>query len=185
MVGVLANQAMNYFISGEVPKRIGNAHPNIVPYQAFAVADGHLMVAAGNDAQYAKFCGVLGRPELAKAFDYATNAQRVAHRATLVPILREAVSTWARDELLAQLATAGVPAGPINSVEDVFRHPQVLARGMRVDIPTPGIAGAAVPGLRSPLRLSASPLQLGRPAPRLGEHTEAVRRELGLEVGGR
>jgi crotonobetainyl-CoA:carnitine CoA-transferase CaiB-like acyl-CoA transferase len=185
MVGVLANQALNYFVSGKAPHRIGNAHPNIVPYQTFAVADGHVMVAIGSDPQYAKFCGILGRPELATDPVYATNAQRVAHRAVLVPVLRDALATWMRDELLARLEAAGVPAGPINTIEDVFRDPQVIARGMRLEIPAEGVVGGAVPGLRSPLKLSASPLQVGLPAPRLGEHTRAVRRELGLETGGR
>jgi crotonobetainyl-CoA:carnitine CoA-transferase CaiB-like acyl-CoA transferase len=185
MVGVLANQALNYFVSGKAPHRIGNAHPNIVPYQAFAVADGHVMVAVGSDAQYVRFCGTLGRPELATDPAYATNALRVAHRATLIAIIREALATWTRDKLLERLGTAGVPAGPINTLEEVFCDPQVLARGMRLEIPAAGVAGGTLPGLRSPLKLSGSPLQLGRPAPRLGEHTESVRRELGLAAGER
>jgi crotonobetainyl-CoA:carnitine CoA-transferase CaiB-like acyl-CoA transferase len=184
MVGVLANQALNYFVSGKTPHRIGNAHPNIVPYQAFAVADGHVMVAVGSDAQYVRFCCTLGQPELATDPAYATNAQRVANRTRLVGIIRETLVAWTRDELLARLEAAGVPAGPINTLEDVFCDPQVLARGMRLEIPAAGVAGGTLPGLRSPLKLSGSPLQVGRPAPRLGEHTECVRRELGLAAGG-
>jgi crotonobetainyl-CoA:carnitine CoA-transferase CaiB-like acyl-CoA transferase len=185
MVGVLANQALNYFVSGNVPHRIGSAHPNIVPYQTFAVADGHVMLAVGSDAQYAKLCEILGRRELATDPAYASNADRVVRRATLVPKLRDALAVRARDDLLARLETAGVPAGPINTIEDVFRDPQVLARGMRFQMQAEGVAGGMLPGLRSPLKLSVSALQIGRPAPRLGEHTGAVRRELGLTASGR
>lgn len=180
MVGALANQALNYFASGTAPRRMGNAHPNIVPYQAFPVADGHVIVAVGTDTQYVKFCDVLGRADLANDPAYASNAQRVANREALVTRLRDVLASWRRDELLARLEAAGVPAGPINTIEDVFRDPQVISRGMRLALPSPGIEGGTLPGLRTPLKLSASPLQFGRPSPTLGEHDEAVRRELNL-----
>lgn len=180
MVSVLANQALNYLVSGEVPHRMGTAHPNIVPYQAFAVADGYVMVAVGNDAQYQRFCGVLGRPELAVDVRYVANAGRVEHRSTLVPQLCAILGNWQRDQLLARLEAVGVPAGPINTVAEVFDDPQVLHRAMRVDLPAPGIAGGTVPSVRTPIRFSAAELALGRPSPGLGQHTEEVRRELGL-----
>jgi len=180
MVAVLANQSMNYLVSGQVPRRLGNAHPNIVPYQTFAVADGHVMVAVGNDAQYRRFCEVLGRPDLATDERYAANADRVRHRATLVPELAALLGAWPRDALLGRLEAVGVPAGPINTVADVFADPQVIHRHMRVDLPAPGVAGGSVPSVRTPIRFSGAQLALGRPSPRLGQHTDEIRRELGL-----
>jgi crotonobetainyl-CoA:carnitine CoA-transferase CaiB-like acyl-CoA transferase len=180
MVGVLANQAMNYLVSGEVPRRYGNAHPNIVPYQVFAVADGHIMLAVGNDGQYQRLCRILDAPTLANDSRYATNEGRVTHRAELVPALGAVLARRHRDELLAALAENAVPAGPINTVADVFADPQVVARGLVLSLPAPGVAGGHLPGIRTPIVFSSSELALGRPAPRLGEHTEAVRRELGL-----
>jgi crotonobetainyl-CoA:carnitine CoA-transferase CaiB-like acyl-CoA transferase len=182
MVGVLANQALNYFVSGDVPRRIGNAHPNIVPYQTFAVSDGHIMIAVGNDAQYAKLCAVLERPDLANDQNYRTNAGRVTHRARLIPQLLGEFGRWKRDALLGRLEAAEVPAGPINTLEDVFRDPQIAARKMRLDFPSESVAGGVVAGLRTPIRLSASSLCLDRASPRLGEHTAAVAQELGLKV---
>jgi len=180
MVGVLANQAMNYLVSGEVPRRYGNAHPNIVPYQVFAVADGHIMLAVGNDGQYQRLCAILDAPALANDPRYSTNEGRVTHRGELVPALGAFLARRHRDELLAALAEKAVPAGPINTVSDVFADPQVVARGLVLSLPAPGVAGGHLPGIRTPIVFSSSQLALGRPAPRLGEHTEQVRRELGL-----
>jgi crotonobetainyl-CoA:carnitine CoA-transferase CaiB-like acyl-CoA transferase len=178
MVGVLANQALNYFVSGVAPRRIGSAHPNIVPYQSLPVRDGHIMLAVGSDAQFEKFCAVIGQSGLAVDARYATNSVRVQNRSTLISTLRAELKEWARDDLLSKLNDAGVPSGPINTLEDVFRDPQVLARKLRIDLP---IAGGRVPGIRTPIRMSSSALRLDRGAPRLGEHTVAVAREIGIE----
>ena len=182
MVGVLANQALNYFVSGTAPHRIGNAHPNIVPYQTFPTSDGHVMVAVGSDSQFAKLCSLLARPDIAMDGRYVTNELRVRNRGALIPMLRQELMAWKRDELLTKLAALGVPAGPINTIADVFSDPQVRAREMRVDFDRPDIAGGKLSGLRTPVRFSASQLCLDRPAPRLGEHTDAVAHELGIEL---
>jgi crotonobetainyl-CoA:carnitine CoA-transferase CaiB-like acyl-CoA transferase len=171
---VLANQAMNYLASGLVPKRMGNAHPNIVPYQVFPVSDGHVIVAVGNDGQFAKFVRVLGRPELARDERFRTNADRVKNRAVLVPLLTDLLLETKRDALLAALAPEGVPAGPINTVADVFADPQVVARRMRVDLPAAVAKGGSIPTVRSPIVLDGEPLVAERPSPGLGEHTEDV-----------
>ncbi|MBP1805277.1 CaiB/BaiF CoA transferase family protein [Rubellimicrobium aerolatum] len=160
---VTANQAMNYLASGVAPRRMGNAHPNIVPYQVFACADGHAIVAVGNDAQFRRLCALLGLEALGTHPDYATNPHRLAHRDALVPVLQEAVLRLTRDDLLAACEAQGVPAGPINDMADVFADPQVVARRLRIE---PG----GVPGVRSPIVLSDAPLSLDRPSPRLGEH---------------
>lgn len=173
MTGVLANQAMNYLASGVAPKRLGNAHPNIAPYQTFAVADGHLIVAVGNDRQFARFCAVLGLDELAGDERFSTNAARVANRQALSSLLGEQTSNWRRDELLAALEAATVPAGPINNVADVFADPQFVHRGMKIE--PDGIGG-----IRTPITFGQSKLTLERRAPKLGEHTQEVRAELGL-----
>ncbi|MBL0407623.1 CoA transferase [Microvirga aerilata] len=171
---VLANQAMNYLASGQAPRRMGNAHPNIVPYQVFPVADGHVIVAVGNDGQFARFVSVLGRPELAQDERFSTNAGRVGHRAALVPLLTELTLQTTRDALLAALEGKGVPAGPINTVADVFADPQVIARGMKIDLPSPLARGGAIPSVRSPIVMNGQPMAASRPSPRLGEHTEEV-----------
>jgi crotonobetainyl-CoA:carnitine CoA-transferase CaiB-like acyl-CoA transferase len=177
MVGVLANQAVNYFVSGVAPRRMGSAHPNIVPYQTLPVRDGHIMLAVGSDAQFEKFCAAIGRTDLARDARYETNAARVQNRAALIDTLREELKEWARDDLLTKLNDMGVPAGPINTVEEVFRDQQVLARKLRIDMPR---AGGGLDGIRTPIRMSSSGLKLDRPAPRLGEHTAAVAREFGI-----
>ncbi|MCD6069569.1 MAG: CoA-transferase [Microvirga sp.] len=171
---VLANQAMNYLASGKPPRRMGNAHPNIVPYQVFPVADGHVIVAVGNDGQFARFVQVLGRPELAQDERFRSNAGRVGNRAELVPILTELTLKTTRDALLSALEKQGVPAGPINTVADVFDDPQVIARGMRIDLPSPAAQGGAIPSVRSPIVMNGEPMAAGRPSPRLGEHTDEV-----------
>ena len=167
MTGVLANQAMNFLASGNVPKRLGNAHPNIAPYQTFAVADGHLIVACGNDGQFARLAGLLGLGELAADARFATNAARVANRAVLSDTIEAKTRGWKRDDLLAALEKAGVPAGPINTVADVFADPQFIHRGMKI---TPD----GVPGIRTPITFSGTPLSLEQPSPRLGEHEGAT-----------
>jgi crotonobetainyl-CoA:carnitine CoA-transferase CaiB-like acyl-CoA transferase len=174
---VLANQAMNYLASGQVPRRMGNAHPNIVPYQVFPVSDGHVIIAVGNDGQFAKFVRVLGQPELARDERFLTNRDRVRNRAVLVPTITELMLRRQRDELLAALAPEGVPAGPINTVADVFADPQIVARRMRIDLPAAEAKGGAIPSVRSPILLDAEPVAASRPSPRLGEHTDEVLRD--------
>lgn len=159
-VGVLANQAMNYLLGGAVPHRLGNAHPNIVPYQVFAASDGHLIVACGNDRQFAALCGVLGL-DLAGQPDYATNPARVANRDVLVPVLARALAGHDRAGLIAALERAGVPAGPINDVAEALADSQLAARGM-------AISPEGIAGLRTPIAFSRSPLKLGRAGPVLG-----------------
>jgi crotonobetainyl-CoA:carnitine CoA-transferase CaiB-like acyl-CoA transferase len=171
-VAWLANQGMNYLISGQSPRRQGTAHPNIVPYQAFATADGHLMLAVGNDRQFASLCTIAGRPELATDERFRTNASRVAHRAVLVPELAVLLRGRTTAEWLAALSPASVPCGPINDLAAVFAEPQVRHRALRFELPHP-LAGR-VPQIRSPVRYSRSALEYSRPPPLLGEHTDAV-----------
>jgi crotonobetainyl-CoA:carnitine CoA-transferase CaiB-like acyl-CoA transferase len=181
-VGVLAFQALNYLVSGEVPKRIGNTHPNIVPYQVFPVADGHIIIATGNDAQFVRLCGILGDPQLAGVPAYKDNKGRLAHRAELVGKLCALTARMQRDELLAKLEAAGLPAGPINDLEQVFTDPQVLHRGMRLELENPAAEGGKSPGIRTPIVLDGTPMASDRPAPRLGEHTAEILREIGEEA---
>jgi glutaryl-CoA transferase len=171
---VLANQAMNYLASGKAPRRMGNAHPNIVPYQVFPVADGHVIVAVGNDGQFARFVAVLGRPELAQDERFGSNAGRVGHRAELAPLLTGLTLAFTREDLLSALEKQGVPAGPINTVADVFADPQVIARGMKIDLPSEAARGGAIPSVRSPIVMDGQPMAAQRPSPRLGEHTSEV-----------
>ena len=161
-LAVLANQATNYLLGGVVPHRLGNAHPNIVPYQLFPASDGHLIIACGNDRQFAALCRVLGQEGLAQDPDYATNPARVANRARLVPVLAGATARLTRAELIAALEKAGVPGGPVNDVAEALADPQVAARGLR-------IAPEGIAGLRSPMRFSRSPLVTDRAAPALGQ----------------
>ncbi|WP_298958242.1 CaiB/BaiF CoA-transferase family protein [uncultured Roseibium sp.] len=182
-VGVLANQALNYFVSGNTPKRLGNAHPNIVPYQVFPVADGHLIIAVGNDGQFVRLCDVLGCPELPKRTEFASNAARVAARDELVPLLTAAMAGYRRDDLLNALEKEGVPAGPINSVEDVFNDEQVRHRGLKVELPAPQAATGSVSSVRTPISFKNGNLVLEKAAPALGEHTEEILKELGLQSG--
>jgi crotonobetainyl-CoA:carnitine CoA-transferase CaiB-like acyl-CoA transferase len=178
-VGVLANQALNYLISGVVPKRIGNAHPNIVPYQVFAVADGHIIIATGNDNQFAKLCALLGEPKLAEEPRYRTNADRLQNREALITRLSALIKRWSRAELLAKLEAVQVPAGPINPLDQVFADPQVLHRGIRIDRPSPRAKGGTIPGVRTPITIDGKPMAAERPSPQLGEHTAEILREIG------
>src|SRR5690554_5254377 len=154
-VAMLANQNMNYLTTGQAPRRAGNAHQNLVPYQVFAAQDGHLIVAVGNDTQFQAYCRVIGQPGLSSDRRFARNEGRVVHREVLIPILAEAMKRRPRDEWLLALEQAGVPAGPINTLEQVYQNPQVKARGLLQMVPHP-VAGH-VPTVASPMRLSASP----------------------------
>ena len=178
-VGVLANQAMNYLASGVAPKRIGNAHPNIVPYQVFPVADGHIIIATGNDSQYGKLVAVLGEPELAKNPEYLVNKDRLQNRPVLIARLMELTKKFKRDDLLEKLEAVGVPAGPINTLDQVFEDPQVVHRGMRINPPSADAKAGSIPGVRTPIVLDGAPMAAERPAPRLGEHTAEILREIG------
>ena len=179
IVGTLAFQALNYLVSGEVPKRIGNSHPNLVPYQEFPVADGRIVIATGNDAQYTKLCGILGAPELAEAEAYKDNKGRVTQRAELVDKLCALTARMKREELLDKLEAAGIPAGPINDLQQVFADPQVVHRGMRLELKSPEAKGGIIPGVRTPIVLDGEPMASERPSPRLGEHTAEILREIG------
>jgi len=163
MSGVLANQSMNYLVSGQSPTRMGNKHPNIAPYQTFPVNDGHLIIAVGNNQQFVRLCGVLSLNDIAIDDRFISNAQRIAHRDELEAVITSKTVQWSREDLLSALEKAVVPAGPINTVSDVFRDPQFKARGMQ-------IAPDGIPGVRTPLRFSDAQLALSKRAPRLGEH---------------
>ena len=178
-VGTLAFQALNYLVSGELPKRIGNAHPNLVPYQEFPVADGRIIIATGNDAQFVKLCGILGAPELAQDPTYKDNKGRVEHRAELVAKLCALTSPMKREDLLDKLEAAGIPAGPINDLQQVFADPQVVHRGMRLELKSPAAKGGVIPGIRTPIMMDGAPMASARPSPRLGEHTAEILREIG------
>lgn len=171
-VACLANQAMNYRTSGNVPQRLGNAHPNIVPYQVFPSADGHLIIAVGNDAQYARFCNVLGRDDLVMDTRFITNAGRVKHRTLLIPQLAECLLTQSCSYWLSALEEVGVPCGPINDIDQVFADPQVIAREMAVDLPHP--TAGEVPLVANPIRFSETPVEYHSAPPSLGDDTEAV-----------
>lgn len=180
-VAMMAVMNMNYLVSGTAPGRAGNAHQNIVPYQVFACADGHLILAVGNDAQFARFCEVAGKPEWARDPNYAVNAERVQRRDVLVPMIEAVLRTRAQASWLTALEAVGVPCGPINRLDQVFADPQLRARGMRIDLPHP-LAGT-VPQVGNPLHFSATPVAYTRAPPLLGEHTSVVlSRRLGLSA---
>ncbi|MGE0563457.1 MAG: CaiB/BaiF CoA transferase family protein [Pseudolabrys sp.] len=178
-VGILANQAMNYLVSGKIPKRLGNAHANIVPYQEFPTADGHIIIATGNDGQFHKLCDVLGAPEISKNPDYKDNVGRLTQRDKIIGELTAYTKKMNRDDLLAKLEAVGVPAGPINDVEQVFNDPQVIHRGMKLDMPSKAAKKGSIPGVRTPIVIDGEPQSSGRPSPLLGEHTAEILREIG------
>jgi len=175
-MGVLANQNLNYLVSGIAPTRMGNAHPNIVPYEVLPVRDGHFILAVGNDGQFRKFCKVAGLNHLADDPAYASNAARVSNRVALRELIVPALAVFDRDELLAALEAAGVPAAPVNNIDQAFADPQAIARGMRLDLDDG--QGNLLPSVRAPILLSETPLTYSRPSPRLGHHTAEVLAEL-------
>ena len=167
-----ANQILNYFTSGKIPGRYGNAHANVVPYEVFATADGHVILAVGNDSQFASFCRIAGRPKLAADPRYAAMPGRIMNRVTLIPLLREIFSRRPSRQWIAELEAANVPCGPINDYREVFEDPQVRHRGLKVEIPHP--AGVPCPAVASPMRFSETPVEYPLPPPLLGEHTREV-----------
>ena len=171
-VATLANQAMNYLATGNNPQRLGNAHPNIVPYQVFATADGHIILAVGNDGQYQRFCQLAGEPQLGDNPDYASNALRVANRDVLIPQLQALISQQSTAWWLEELNRVGVPCGPICTIDEVFANPQIIARGMQLDLPHAGLGKAA--SVANPINFSATPIQYQHGAPMLGQHTDKV-----------
>jgi crotonobetainyl-CoA:carnitine CoA-transferase CaiB-like acyl-CoA transferase len=182
-VAMLANLGANFLVSGQPPQRAGNAHQNIVPYQVFEVADGHLIVAVGNDGQFARYCEVAGCPDVARDARYALNADRVRHRDTLIPLLAHRMRQRPRADWQTALDAAKVPCGPINDLAEVFADPQVLARGMALDVPHPHTDTLRL--VASPMKLSATPVSLRRPPPLLGQHTDEVLAEFGLAAAER
>ena len=179
-VACLANQAMNYLVSGEAPRRMGNGHPNIVPYQDFPTADGDMILAIGNDGQFARFCEIAGHAGWAGDERFATNPARVRHRAELIPLLRQTTVMKTTAAWIALLENAAVPCGPINDLAGVFADPQVVHRGLRVEMPH--AAGGTAPQVGNPIRFSATPVDYRRAPPLLGQDTEAVLRELGRDT---
>lgn len=171
-IASLANQAANYLVGGDVPRRMGNAHPNIVPYQDFPTADGYMIIAVGNDSQFASLCEAIDRPQWARDARFRTNPQRVKHRDELVESLRGMTLTRTTAQWVSMLEARGVPCGPINRMDQVFADPQVQARAMRLEMSHP-VAGK-VPLVANPIRMSETPVQYRHAPPTLGEHTEAV-----------
>ncbi|MGB7204991.1 MAG: CaiB/BaiF CoA-transferase family protein [Anderseniella sp.] len=172
MSAVLANQALNYLVSGTSPKRMGNAHPNIVPYQVFPSSDGHLIIATGSQPQWSKMCEVLGLDELIDDPRFKTNQDRVRNRDELALLISARTSQRPRDEMLKEFEAKFIPAGPINSVEDTFNDPQIQHRQLRIDVPDGD--GVMVPSVRTPIVFSESTLKLDKASPKLGEHTQEV-----------
>jgi len=171
-VATLANQAQNYLVTGEPPHRLGNSHPSIVPYRAFATRDGHIVLAVGNDGQFARFCAVAGRPELARDPRFATNAVRVRNRTDLESLLAGIIANRTSRDWIEALDAATVPCGPINDLRQVFADPQVRHRGMRIEAVHPSVG--TVPMVRSPIRFSETPVRVDTPPPLLGQHTAEV-----------
>jgi formyl-CoA transferase len=167
-----ANQIFNYFVSGNVPPRYGNAHANLAPYEVFPTADGHLILAAGNDGQWRNFCNAAGRPELAADPRFRTNPDRIRNRKELIRIVRDIMKERTRKDWIARLDAAGVPCGPINNYEEVFDDPQVRHRGLKIKTPHPQTG--SLPGIASPMRFSKTPVEYDLPPPLLGQHTREV-----------
>jgi crotonobetainyl-CoA:carnitine CoA-transferase CaiB-like acyl-CoA transferase len=180
-VATLANQAMNYLATGNNPKRLGNAHPNIVPYQAFQTADGHMILAIGNDTQFERFCRLAGKPELASDQRFQKNNGRVQNRDALIPQVSEIMRTRTTDWWLDQLNKKGIPCGPINNLDQVFANPQVQHRGMQLKLDHPGTGRVA--SVANPIQFSDTPIEYHQAPPMLGQHTDQVLSEvLGLDL---
>lgn len=177
-VATLANQAMNYLVGGKPPVRLGNAHPNIVPYEAFPTADGHIILAVGNDGQFARFCRLAGVPELAENPAFVTNSLRVENRDDLTPLVAELMTGQSSDWWLENLSDCGVPCGPINTLDKVFDDQQVKHRQMQIDLPHP--KGGTVPSVANPVKFSETPIEYNSAPPLLGQHTNDVLAGIGL-----
>jgi len=182
-IAMLANLGANYLVTGVAPQRAGNAHQNIVPYQVFEAADGHVILAVGNDAQFARFCEIADRPELARDARFVRNADRVRHREVLVPLLAELMRSRSKQTWLDALDAAKVPCGAINNLAEVFADPQVQAREMAVPVPHP--LSDSLRLVASPMKLSATPVQLRHPPPLLGQHTDDILAEIGVGAAER
>jgi formyl-CoA transferase len=176
----LINEGVNYLTSGVLPERRGNAHPNIVPYDAFACADGHFLLAVGNDAQFRRYCDVIGRAELGEDARFVTNLKRIENRAALMAEIEPAMKNFAKADLLAGLRAAKVPCGPINNIGEALGSDQAAARGAVMEMAAPDMAGGHLKLLANPLKLSATPVRYERPPPRFGQDTEAVLRAFGI-----
>ncbi len=172
IVAFNSNQILNYWISGDIPRRWGNAHINICPYEVFATSDGYIILAVGNDSQFRSFCQVAGLPELSNDARFVTNPLRLAHRSELVPIVREVIRTRSMARWIEDLEAANVPCGPINNMRQVFEDPHVQHRGMRVDIPHP--LSGTVPSVANPMRFSETPIEYKSAPPLLGQHTDDI-----------
>ena len=170
----LVNQGLNYLTSGISPVRAGNAHPNIVPYQVFATSDGYVIVAVGNDSQYARFCDYLGQPDWATDPRFATNTARLAHRDTLVPMIAEVLATRTMQDVIDGLEARRVPVGPVNTIEQALESDQAQARGMTITLPAPQVAGGEVRLIGNPLKFSRTPVSYRCAPPATGADTEAV-----------
>ena len=175
-VAMLANINMNYLTSGQAPKRWGNAHPNVIPYQVFACSDGHIIIAVGNDSQFRNFCAAIDAESIGVDPRFATNSDRIHNRTTLIPLLEPLIKMRKRDEWVEAFEKAGVPCGPINNIDQVFDNPQVKARGIKIDIPHPQAGN--VPQVASPMRFSETPIEYHAAPPTLGQHSDSVLREL-------
>jgi glutaryl-CoA transferase len=174
LIGIMGNQALFYLISGKEPPRMGNAHATVIPYDVFKAADGNFIIASGNDAQFQRLMRLLGRPELAEDARFLENKDRIANRVELTRILNGLTSNFSRADLIAKCEAAGVPAGPINTLSEVFADPQVIARQMRIDRPNKRAKGGTTPGLRTPITIDGVHAAAPLPAPALGEHTRDV-----------
>ena len=172
VVTISSYQAINYFLSDRIPRRMGNAHSNMVPYQVFRCKEGDVIVAVGNDGQFRALCELIGRPDLAADERFATPGQRNRNRDTLIPQIADAMLTRTMAEWVERMEAANVPCGPINNMRQVFEDPQVQHRGMRLSLPHS--AGVQAPAVANPMRFSETPIRYGRSAPRLGEHTDDV-----------
>jgi crotonobetainyl-CoA:carnitine CoA-transferase CaiB-like acyl-CoA transferase len=174
-VAVLANQALNYLVGGKAPTRLGNAHPNIVPYQTFETLDGYIIMAVGTDRQYSEYCNIIGAPHLAADERFKANRGRVENRSALVPLLRPFMLARSTADWVAAFEAAAVPCGPINTIDQVFANEQVLARGLQIGLTRDD--GVQVPGVANPIVFSETPVEYDKPPPRLGDGTDKVLRE--------